>query len=214
MPESNLISEIRSSIDARLRALQAKTEALGAQLKLTEQKAAERVEHQKQALRDSLDGLKSWIERQRDMAEAQKQTLATAIDELKVQIALGKAEASDSLDVQRRRFRDGVTRFENECGTMLHKLDAAGQGMMRKYVETSDALDAEFEAAISRAKEEVAHRGAAFDERKREIHTKVDQLKQQIVEKRKELTEKWERFQADLKPGLEQIAKAVKGLFS
>jgi len=214
MPESKLISEIRSSIDAKLRALQAKTEALGAQLKLTEEKAAERVEHQKQALRDALDGLKTWIERQRELADAQKQKLRTAIDELKLQVALGKAEASDALEMQRKRISDGVARFENECGTILHQLDAAGQGMMRKYVETSDALDAEFEAAILRAKEEVAHRGVALDERKRELNKKLDQLKLQIAEKRKELTEKWDRFQADLKPGLEQIAKAVKGLFA
>lgn len=214
MPESKQIGEIRSSIDTKLHALQAKTEALGAQLKLTEQKAAERIEHQKQALRDALDGLKTWIERQRDLADAQKQKLETAIDELKVQAALGKAEASDALEVQRKKISDGVAKFENECGAILHQLDAAGQGIMRKYVETSDALDAEFEAAISRAKEEVAHRGAALDEHKRELNKKLEQLKLQIAEKRKELTEKWDRFQTELKPGLEQIAKAIKGLFA
>ena len=62
------IQQIRKSIDAKLDALQAQAEALDAQLASTGREAQQRIDRQKQALRDALDHLKKEFQRQRGVA--------------------------------------------------------------------------------------------------------------------------------------------------
>src|SRR5260370_41717655 len=98
------IQQIRKSIDAKLDALQAQAEALDAQLASTKREAQQRIERQKQALRDALDHLKKEIQRQGGVAEEKRKKLGAAIDQLKVQVALGRADAIDALDAQLKKL--------------------------------------------------------------------------------------------------------------
>ena len=126
---AGLIQQIGKSIDAKLDALQAQVEALDAQLASTGREAQQRIDRQKQALRDALDHLKKEFQRQRGVAAETRKKLATAIDELKVQIALGKADAIDTLDAQRKKLSESIAKFETEADSDLagaeQYLDAA-----------------------------------------------------------------------------------------
>jgi hypothetical protein len=180
--------------------------------------ADERVKHHKQALRDALDHLKAELQRQRGLAEDKRAKLATAIDELKVQIALGKADALDVLEAQRKKIAASVARFEADAGEHLagaqSQLSAGFESVMRRYVQACDALDAELEAAKERLKQEASNRGVDLERHKQELNRRIAALKRQIAEQRKVQVRKLKEFHNELKPGLNQIAKAFKGLFS
>jgi chromosome segregation ATPase len=212
------IQQIRKSIDAKLDALQAQAEALDAQLASTGREAQQRIDRQKQALRDALDHLKKEFQRQRGVAAETSKKLATAIDELKVQIALGKADAIEALDAQRKKLGESIARFEAEADSHLagakQYLDSASDTVMRRYVQACDALDAELQAAKARLKQQIDLQGPVLERRKQELNEKIAVLRRQLAEQRKRQTEKWRQFQRELEPGLSQLAKAFKGLFS
>jgi chromosome segregation ATPase len=212
------IQQIRKSIDTRLDSLQAQAEALDAQLAATKREAQQRIERQKQALRDALDHLKKEIQRQGGIAEEKRQKLATAVDQLKVQVALGKADALDVLEAQLKSLRESVAKFEAEAEGHLagagQQLNAAADTVMRRYVQACDALHAELQAARARLKREVSERGPSLEQRKRELDEKIGAVKKQLAEQRKRQAEKWKQFQRELEPGLSQIAKAFKSLLS
>jgi hypothetical protein len=212
------IRQIRESIDSKLDALAARADALGAQLASGKREAQERIERRKRMLRESLDHLKAELQHQRALAEDKRQQLAAAIDDLKVQIALGKADALDALEAQRKKLNESIATFEAEADRQLagakQHLDAAYETMTRRYVQASDALEAEMAAAKERLKHELNYRGVDLERHRRELNDKVAQLKQQLAEQRKRYSEKWKDFQGEMEPGLKQIAKAFKGLFS
>ena len=56
--------------------------------------------------------------------------------------------------------------------------------------------------------------GVLTDSRKQPDPAQLEQLVAQLAEQRKRQTEKWKQFQRELEPGLSQLAKAFKGLFS
>ncbi len=215
---SEYIRQIRESIDSTLDALAAKADALGAQLAAGKREAQERIERRKQALREALDQLKAELQGQGGLAEQSRKKLATAIDELKLQIALGKADALDALEEQRKNIAESLKRFEAEADHQLagakEHLDAAYEAATRRYVQASGALEAELEAAGERLKEELAYHGVELERHKQELKEKIAALKQQVAEQRKRNSEKWQQFQSELEPGLAQIAKAFKSLFS
>ncbi len=215
---SKRIEQIITSSDAKLDLLRAKAEAFDANLTLSKQKVRERVEQRKQALRDALDRFKAEIQRQEDLAAEKKQKLAAEIDELKVQIALGKAETRDALETQRKKISDAIARLESNADKeqvqMQDKVDAAWDAMIHQYVSARDALDAELEAAgirITSVEEKV---GEAFEQGKKEIAQKIASFKRQLAEKRPQRIEKRAQFETELAAGLDQIAKAFKRLFS
>lgn len=212
------IQQIRKSIDTGLDSLQAQAEAFDAQLVSTKREAQQRIERQKQALRDALDYLKKELQRQSSIAEDKRKHLATAIDEFKVQIALGRADALDVLEAQLKKVRESVTKFEAQADGLLtgtgQQLNAAADIVIRRYVQACDALHAELQAAVARLKREVAERGPSVDKRKRELDEKIGALKRQLAEQRKRQAEKWKQFQREMEPGLRQIAKAFKDLVS
>src|SRR5271170_8108980 len=215
---SGYIGQIREAIDSRLAALAAKADALGAQLAAGKREAQERIERRMQALRESLDQLKAELERQGGLAEGSRKKLVEAIDELKVHIALGKADALDALEAQGKKIAESIAGFEAEADHQLagakEHLDAAYEAVTRRYVHACDALEAELEAAGERLKEEITYHGVDLERHKRELNEKIAALKQQIAEQRKHYSEKWQQFQSEIEPGLTQVAKAFKSLFS
>ena len=215
---STTIKQIGSSIDAKLAALKARAEAFHAQFTLTRHQAAARMKHQKQAARDALDRLDATVQRQPGVAAAKKQKIAAAVGELKVQIALGKAEAGDALEAQRKKIGDSVDHFEKlldrELARVHEKFSARSDAVMRRYVRARDALIAELEAVTARIREETVHRGANLVRRKRELAEKVLRARQQLVEKRKRSSESRTQSQHALKKTADQFGKALKTLFS
>jgi hypothetical protein len=214
---SERIDQMRGSIDGTLKTLEARAEALRAHFRLTKQKRAERINQRIQALRETLDGLRAEVRRE-GLATETKQKLATAVDELKVQISLGKAEGAELLEAEHKRISTGLRNFENSVARLLAqsrpKIDFAVEFLVHECAHAREALNVELEAAAARLKEEVSHSGAAFEKRKKLMTEKVGRLEQRLAEQRKRLEQKLKQFESQAKPGVEQIGKALKELFA
>ena len=83
---SGTIQQIRELGDSVFAGLHARADALMAHLVLSKQQATQRIERQKQAVRELLDRLQAGVQRQDDMAVDVKRRLASEIDGVKAQI--------------------------------------------------------------------------------------------------------------------------------
>lgn len=209
------IRQITESVDTKLDKLDAHADALEATLRHAEDHIRVRIERGIQEVHIALKALRADIDKQKQFSEAHKQKIRADIDDLKVQIALGRAEGRDAIAAARRRFHEGTRRIEAEVDSALRAmngemLDAA----ISVYVRATDKLDAELDAAEARfatAKETV---GAAFDERRQEMSQRIAEFKQRLGERKAHTSERLTHFEEELGGGFDKISKAFKDLFA
>ncbi len=140
----SIIRNIRESIDTRLDHLDARAEALEAQLEGTRDEALKRVEQQKENLVTAL----SRMEQKVSGSVAKKSAdLHAAFDHLRVQLTLGKAETTDLLKEQEIKIRDAVQTVEERLEHAEEGLEDNLAKQASAFVGIANKLRAEFEAA-------------------------------------------------------------------
>ncbi|MHB2018048.1 MAG: hypothetical protein ACYCW6_13945 [Candidatus Xenobia bacterium] len=202
----HLSKEALHRIEADLEMLQARVDSLEAQVSLPRQQATERLEQAKQRMRDALDDVKGEFSRQQSLAAEHRQKLAQAVDELKLQIALGKAETRDAIEAQSKTFESAVGSFEHVTAAEMSK---TAHYLWEYYQQVRNRLEAEFDAANVRAREEMSNQ---WEKRKADLLGQVRHWREELEVERKKRAQKWEQFQGELKPALDQIAHAFKSL--
>ena len=216
------IHEIRENVDRKLDKLETKATVIESQLNETRESTISRIESQKQAYREKLKRLREEVEKSKELAAEKKGELVAVIDHAEVQLALGKAEARDAVDDQRKKIGRAVAEMEAKIDLEFEQAD---EEMKAALVAAADSLDAEMEAAAIRldakleaAADRLEKENIPLDEKlaqtKGEINSQIDAYKKDITAKRQVASEKWSQFEGELDAGLDKVTTAFKKLFS
>src|SRR5208283_3511957 len=141
------VKEIRDSIDKKLDHWEASATAFEAQLQQTEEQARAELEVRKKKLNEALEKFKSELAKVRGITEEKKKEMQAQFDDLQVQLALGKAEARDVFETQRKKIQHSIATLEH---TLDGHMDAAGQALDESVHKAADkyiATQIEYEAA-------------------------------------------------------------------
>jgi len=210
------INTLRESISTKLDQWQATASALEAQFDLTREKALERVEVQKQHYRDALQRFKTEIEKSTTIANDIKSKVTTQIDEMQVQLALGKADTKDAFEEQKNKIQTAIADFEKSMDqnldAMEQKMDQAFDVVVEKTVYVANALDAELEAMQAHYEIEKAKTMDMYDTKKSEITSRISQFMGEIKDKQKLATDKASEFEKDMSAGFANIKQAFSNL--
>lgn len=199
------INDIRRSIDTRLDHLDARAEALDAQLSVTREEALKRIERQKKNLIATLKQVEEYVENSSTTASVD---LRAAIDHLRVQLALGKAETGDLLTKQEQNIRDAIQVIEEIVEHAEEGLEDEISKQSAAFVRISNKLRAEFEAAELQF---TLLRGKHRDDvqaGKAALRKSLDELRTSLKNAGHEAEEKFEYFETRFGAGLKQIRKA------
>ncbi len=205
----SIIKNIRESIDIRLDHLDARAEALEAQLEGTREEALKRVEQQKEHLVSAL----SRMEQQVAGSVAEKSSdVHAAFDHLRVQLTLGKAETTDLLKEQEKKIRDAIQ-------TVEERLEHAEEGLEEKlakqataFVGVANKLRAEFEAAeLQFALFQGEHR-EDVEAGKQALRQNLNKLRDKLKSAGHEAGERLEDFENEFGAGLAHMRKAFMEL--
>jgi len=210
------VHETRQSIDHQLDVWETKAAALEAQINLNREKGAARLQAAKQDLRNKLDAFKNQLENVPTLAEEKKQAVMDKLENLQVQLALGKAEAKDSYEEQKKKIQGAVQAFEEEIDARLDEAD-------QKIVAALDTMNGELEAFSIQFEHKKGEAEAAFDAKKREaierlntfradIKAKRETVKATIEKKQETVKEKAKRFESDLASAFKKIRDAFTHL--
>ena len=204
------LQEIRQSIEVKLDKWEAHAKALAAQLKETRERAAERVEDRKKELSDTLNRLRSEIERSKTIAEESRQDIINRLEHLQIQLALGKMEVRSEYVSQKKKISEALSSLEN---SLDRQFDEAFAKLGRELVRRADALEAEFSAfiySIAEKKEDVVQMA---EDQKEKILAQLQDFQQKVQEKRGMAREKAKIFEVEFSAGLQHIKDAFKQFF-
>ena len=210
------VKEIRESIDKKLDHWRASAAAFEAQLQQTEEQALAKLEVYKKKLNEALEKFKSEVAKAKGITEEKKKELQAQFDDLQVQLALGKAEARDAFEAQRKKIQHSIATLE---ATLDRHLDAAGKALddsLHKAVDKYIAAQIEYEAAAealeARFFMKKVEAKAQFEKKKSDLLEQINKFKTQLQGKTDMAKDKAAAFEKELSAGMSQIKQAFKKL--
>ena len=207
------IKDFRGSIDKKLDAWEHQALALEAQLTQTKDQAVERLEQRKQQMREVLGKIRAEVQKSTEVAEQAKTEVQAKLEHLRVQLALGRAEARDEFNEQRNKILGALAEFESEADQKLKGAAFESGKLWEELVGRASALEAEFEGLKHRFESEKIKQQSAIDSKKQELLAHLEIFKRQVMEKRQAGQAKADIFESDLREGLNQIKSAFRRLF-
>ncbi len=183
-------------------------EEMRVQFSLGKMDAVDSFEKQKDQLRSMIETLKTNTDKATDIAEEKANELRAKLEELRLQLNLGKAETADVFETQRKKidlalqevFAAGKLAYHGNYGYMMELFENNS-----KAIKTGlEIAQLQFKLAQMEAKD-----GA--EAAKKEIQEKIAEL-QQAAEKAKDLTkENLEQWGKQMKEGMEKMTEWMHG---
>jgi hypothetical protein len=207
------ITEIRASFDKKMDALEHQALALEAQLTRTKDQALQGLEQRKQQLGDLLKQVQTDVQKSKEIAEQVKMEVQAKLEHLQVQLALGKADARDTVEEQRTKILKALNEFEFIAEQKLRGATFESGKVWEHLVGRTSKLEAEYEALKDRFESEKAKQQVTLEWKKEELLTKLVLFKDQLKAKRVGVQAKADVLEADLRQGLDQIKAGVRKLF-
>jgi hypothetical protein len=210
------IREIREAIDTKMDKWEASATAIEAQLQLSKEQAIEELEVRKKRLNETLEGFKSEVVKAKGLADEKKAEIQTRFDELQVQLALGKAEARDAFEAQKKKIQRSIATLET---TIDRELDAADQSIdeslrtaARQFIRAAIGVEVEMEFLAIQFEVKKAGAKAQFEHKKGQLVAQINDYKRQLEEKKRMAKDKAADFEKELSNGMSQIKQAFKKL--
>jgi hypothetical protein len=210
------VKEIRESIDKKLDHWEASATAFEAQLQQTEEQALAKVEVYKKKLNEAVEKLKAEVAKAKGITEEKKKEIQALFDDLQVQLALGKAEAGDAFQAQRKKIQHSIATLE---ATLDRHLDAAGKALDEsvhkaadKYIAAQIEYEAAAEALEARFFMKKVEVEAQFEKKKGDLLAQINSFKTELKGKRDMAKDKAAAFEKELTAGMSQIKQAFKKL--
>jgi hypothetical protein len=208
------IHEIRETINSKLDGLEKRASALEAQLNRSKDNAVEELEDRKRKLGDVLNTFKTKIDGTKEVADEKKTEIQSRVEQLQVQLALGKAETRDALEEQKNKISDAVKTLENNIDEGLEYTATGFETLKQDLVKLSDSLYAEMESLDAKFEMEKAAKKAEFGEQKKKLAAKIEAFRNNLSVKRGIAEEKAATIESQFIKGFDQIKNSFKDLIS
>jgi hypothetical protein len=207
-------STIRETINSKLDGLEKRASALEAQLNRSKDNAVEELEDRKRKLGDVLNTFKTKIDGTKEVADEKKTEIQSRVEQLQVQLALGKAETRDALEEQKNKISDAVKTLENNIDEGLEYTATGFETLKQDLVKLSDSLYAEMESLDAKFEMEKAAKKAEFGEQKKKLAAKIEAFRNNLSVKRGIAEEKAATIESQFIKGFDQIKNSFKDLIS
>lgn len=204
------VEQLRAGFQKQLEGWQAAVQAFEVQAHLGQKEAMDRLEGQKQQFAEALERLKAELQHSRNLAEQQRQLLAAALDHLRLQLALGRAESREVFEQQERAVREAVGRLDTELDRAV---DAVSQAALEQYVRWTALMRAEFDAASAQFSQVRDHQQALWAASLQAFEVNLEAFKNQLVDAQQQATLQTQQMQKNLSDGMEQLREAFARLF-
>ena len=206
------VKEMRTSVDQTLDRWEMAALALEENINATLTAVSERVQTQKEKAAEASENLEKAIERAQQLPSDARKKIVGELGELKVQLALGKAEAHDAVLAQNESIGEAVQRVENQIDQVGQQIDKKIREALEAWVRAEVELQQGLELAALRFDNEKAEKRAQFEANKQDILDKVKKFREAIEERRTAAAQKGSTFASDMTSSFEQMRTAFRNL--
>lgn len=183
-------------------------EELKMQFSLGKMDAGDAFEKQKDAMRNMVVNLKEQLDKATDVAEEKGAELKAKLEELKVQLALGKADGTDAFEMQKKKIElamhevyvEGKKIFNNNYTQLLQLFDSNAQA----FKTGLEIVKLQFSLGKMEAKEEA-------ENARKEIQEKMQELGEQFKATQQTAMQNLEEFNKQMKEGFEKMKTFAEG---
>lgn len=179
-------------------------------ISLGEEEIVDAFENQKAKLFGFIDASR---EKVNELAGSEQATrLKTKLEELQVQLALGKAETRDAYEEQKKKLEKAVHEAKTEFDSAtsdenMQKLSSDINSQFEKFRTSLDVFKLQFALGSADAREELS-------EKKEEIKHKIAELRVKADKKADEADEVIEEVAEELAEAYQHVKASLKKLFS
>lgn len=171
------------------------------QLALGEMEAKDHFEKLKKKFKSSLNTAQQYVENNGRKA---KDEVLQVIDEMKVQLALGKAESLDEFEVQEKKIMRAFRTLEARIdGIIDHEAEEELHHDMQQFRIKLDMLKVQYKLGNMEARDK-------FEERKHELEVSMSKLKAKIESKRKLNVKTRAARKEEIKESYKHLKKAFR----
>jgi ElaB/YqjD/DUF883 family membrane-anchored ribosome-binding protein len=199
------MQEIRERAHNRAERWEHRLEALEAQLESTGEQAMKRVADTAGALVDAAEALEKKLEPAAD-------ELRHSLEEMRVQMALGKAESRDAFDAESNKVHKQLHAAEHLVDQLGDELEARAGKEAERFVRMGDRLRSELEAAELQYSLGHAQAQDAVAEGRSELRDLVAAARGELKEAGEEAGERWQAFEDRMGAALSDLRAAFRAL--
>ncbi len=210
------IKEIREAIDTKFDQWEAGAMAAQSLLQKTKEQALDQFEAHKKRLSDTLETFRLELARAKGITNDNRQLIQARFDDLRVQLALGKAETRDLFEAQKERIQHSIEALEGTVDRQLrfsgHAIHESLRKAANEFIAAAIRLEAEMEFLAIQFKVKKDDSWARFTHEKRALILQINRYKDQLDEKKRMAKDKAATFEGELSVGMSQIKHAFKNL--
>lgn len=185
-------------------------------LKMDTDDIADAFEKHKASLQTFVSESKNKLEAKIDELELGEkgQKVRASLEELQVQLALGKAETRDAIEEQCKKLNSSVHEagkgyddLKEKAETQYHELADEFNEFVEKFKTKLDVL--RLQAALGKADLQ-----DEMKEKKEELTQKLAEVRKKTEENKDKAEDKWDDFKEEIGEAYDHFKGALKGLFS
>ncbi len=205
--------EEQNTWQQRLQNWKSKLEHFNVQLNLGAKEVAEAFEEQKKEVRDWVHTAQKQVEQSQVFGEEKTRELKTKLEELRVQAALGKAETRDTLEEQQQKIGQSMQHLKKDVELSLQKAAEKEGELEGQLKESVSNFKTRFD--LMRLRSHLAQMDAedTWNEKKKDLSTKLQQMKHKLDEGKITSQEKWKGFSTEMGEAWKHFVKAVDEAF-
>lgn len=202
--------KLKDKAEAKLTDWKASVEHLNVQLHLGAAEAREEFENQKKNVGSWIDTIEEKLKNTRDLGAEKALKLKTALEELRLQAALGKAESEDVMHEQVKNINKGIHNLKHSLNQTIDASEEKFHDLSEKSHDRLDDFHTRFDLFRLRAhlgKKEVE---ANWEDKKKELAAKLHDLDTKLDKSKHAASEKWEHFAEEVSESWKVLRNAFK----
>lgn len=208
------VQDIRTSIDQNLDRWEAAASATENSVNSSLNSLSDQLETQKSKAAEMSDRLKQAVMRAQDLPSEAKSKITSDLDNLKVQLALGKAETRDAINEQKEKIQQAVQDAEKQIDQVNQNIEKGIEEDLEAWVRAGDELIQNFELAAMRYDSVLAEERGEFYAKKQEMIGEVKQFRDHMKKQQSLAMEKGSAFASDMAASFDQVKSAFRNLTS
>lgn len=202
-----------TKLDETKNTWKSKIEELELQLALGKMDATDEFEKRKKDLNGTVHSMKQKIAGLPQAADDNTLKLKNSLEELQVQLALGKAETKDAYEEQKKKIETSMHNtkrafndFKKEAGETLDEAGNSFNENLDSFKGKLDTFKLHYALGKADAKDE-------WEVKRKELQSQVNTIKQKFDAAGDVTEAKWEDFKSDMSKSLDHAKNAFQGMF-
>ncbi len=185
-------------------------EYLNLQMNLGAAEARDEFEKVKGKVREWTSEMNDRINEFQDDSKESLNDLRTKLDELRVQAALGRAEAEDAFEQQKKDLKHKLNDVENESKRIYSSAEGKVKEVANDISDSVERFETRFDVLWVQFNLAKADAKDYWEDKRKDLSYKIQEMSGKVDRQMDNMEEKWDDFSSEMKEAWSHVKKAFR----